>query len=168
MQPASPWIPALFVMTLALPGLACADELTPEKRADIRQLVGVSGAKLPTHLAEATAQNTARLLRDARPDIPDRFYVVLRRELTALFEERMDAPGGLVERLTAIYDRQLTHPEVKALLAFYQTPLGQKSLALVPTLIDEGASWAQTLAPDIRKRLQAALGKEGMELPRKQ
>ena len=164
MRLAAPWI---FALSLALPGPASADELTPEKRADIRQLIGITGPTFAAQLADGIAQSTSRLVKGARPDLSERFHVVLKRELTALFEERMDAPGGLVERLTAVYDKQLTHPEVTQLLAFYQTPLGRKTTAIVPLIMNEGASWARSLTPEIRKRLQAGLKKEGMELPRK-
>ena len=163
MRFAASWI---LVAVFVVPGLAAADDLSPEKQADIRQLIGMTGAKLPTHLAEATAQSAARMVRDARPGISERFQVVLRRELTSLFEERMDAPGGLVERLTAIYDRNFTHDEVKQLLAFYQTPVGRKSMEVLPVIMNESTSWGHSLAPEIRKRMQAALRKEGMELPK--
>jgi hypothetical protein len=165
MRPAAPWILAVTLI-FAVPAFAFADELTPEKRADIRQLIGVTGAKLPAQLADSMAQSTSRLVRDARPETSERFHVVLRRELTAVLGERMEAPGGLVERLTGVYDKQFTHPEVKQLLAFYQTPLGRKSIEVLPVVMNESASWAQSLVPEIRKRLQAALKKEGLELPR--
>jgi hypothetical protein len=164
MRLAAAWI---LAVTLGLSQLASADDLTPEKQADIRQLIGVTGAKLPVQLAEATAQSTAKLLREARPDIPERFYAVLNRELIALFEERMDTPGGLVERLTTVYDRQFTHPEVKQLLAFYQTPLGRKATEVLPVIMNESTSWGHSLVPEIQKRLQAALKKEGIEIPRR-
>jgi hypothetical protein len=156
----------VFLLGLALPGAAAADDLTPEKQADIRQLIGLTGAKLPAQLAEATAQSTARMLRQSRPQVSEQFHVVLRRELMALFEERMDAPGGLVERLTAVYDKHFTHPEVKELVAFYQTPVGRKSMEVLPVVMNESTSWGYSLVPEIRKRMQAALRKEGMELPR--
>ena len=53
------------------------------------------------------------------------------------------------------------------LLAFYQTPLGRKTTQIMPLIMNEGASSAQSLTPEIRKRLRAALKKEGLELPRK-
>jgi hypothetical protein len=162
------WFAARLIIAfaVALPGIVSADELTPEKQADIRQLIGIAGAKLPAQLAHATAQSTARFLRDARPGIPERFYAVLGRELIALFEERMEAPGGLVERLTSVYATHFTHPEVKQLLAFYQTPVGRKSMEILPLLVNESTAWGQALAPEIQKRLRAALKKEGISIPR--
>jgi hypothetical protein len=163
------WLAARFIIAfaVALPAVVSADELTPEKRADIRQLIGIAGAKLPAQLAQATAQSTTRLLRDARPGIPERFYAVLDRELLALFEERMETPGGLVERLTSVYAAHFTHPEVKQLLAFYQTPVGRKSMEVLPLLVNESSAWGQALAPEVHKRLQAALKKEGIAMPRR-
>ena len=164
MRFAARWI---LAFALALPGIVTADDLTPEKQADIRQLIGITGAKLPAQLAQATAQSATRVLRDARPDIPERFYAVFNRELIALFEERMEKPGGLVERLTSVYAQQFTHPEVKQLLTFYQTPIGRKAMEVLPLVMNESTAWGHALVPEIQKRLQAALKKEGIQMPRR-
>jgi hypothetical protein len=38
---------------------------------------------------------------------------------------------------TAAYDKYLTDDEIKGLIAFYQTPLGQKTLTVLPQLTIE-------------------------------
>ena len=162
----------LIAMSLVVSGAASGAEMAAEKRADIRQLIGATGGhKLGAQIAETTSRSVAMALRTTRPDIPDRFYTVMGRELAALFEERIDAPGGLIERLVEVYDKHFTHAEVRELLAFYRTPIGRKSLEVLPALTSEsmavGQAWGQSLGPEIRQRLQTALQREKLDMPRK-
>ena len=162
---ASWWV----AIVLALPGfvLAQADTLTPQKRADIRQLIGVTGtAKLSGQFADVTARSLSSSLKRQYPDLPDRVSAQLRTELIALFEERANARGGLVDRIVGIYHRQFTHAEVKELLAFNETPIGRKTLQVLPAIMSEsmaaGQEWGASLAPEVQKRVRATLAKEGI------
>ena len=162
MRSAASWILAL---AFAVPALSWGDDLTPEKQADIRRLIGVTGgARLATQFADATARSMTATLRKSRADIPERFYAVVNRELTALFQERMDTPGGLVERIVAIYHKHFTHAEVKELLAFYQTPIGRKTTEVLPAVMSESMAAGQAQnqvvdeLPDHRDRCAAAAG----------
>jgi uncharacterized protein len=69
----------------------------------------------------------------------------------------------------AIYNKYLTHEEIKGLLVFYKSELGQKAIDVMPKMTSEaivlGQAWGQGLGPELVQRLQAALKKEGIELP---
>jgi uncharacterized protein len=162
----------VLALLLASPAIGYPDELTPEKQADIRQLIDVTGGtRLAGQFANAAVQSVTATLKSSRQDVPERVIAVLNRELVTLFEERMNTPGGLIERMVAVYDRHFTHPEVKQLLAFYQTPIGRKTVEVLPAVMSEsmavGQAWGQSLAPEIRQRLAAALKKEGLEMPQR-
>lgn len=149
---------------------ARADELTPEKRADIRKLTEMTGAgKMAVQFADAMGQSTARTLKAARPDVPERVFAVINDELLALIQERMDTPGGLIDRVIPIYDRYFTHAEIKDLLAFYQTATGRKIVGVMPKVVSEsfaaGQDWGKSLAPEIQRRVLATLKREGIEVP---
>ena len=103
MRSAASWILAI---ALVLPGLAAADELTPQKRADIRQLIGATGGtRLSGQLAEVTSKNISSALKRQHPDLPEDVAGKLKAELMTLFEERANVPGGLVD-LLGILPRQ--------------------------------------------------------------
>ena len=160
----------LFAAVFIAYGNALADEVTPEKRADIRQLIGVTGAAgLSGQVTELAGRSISSTLRRTRPDIPERVVAVVNSELAKLFAERVDTPGGLVDRLVAIYDKHFTHAEVKELLAFNQTPIGRKTLQVLPTIMSEslaaGQAWGQSLAPEVHQRIEAVLKKEGIAVP---
>lgn len=161
----------LAALLLFAPG-SFADELTPEKRADIRQLMETTGASnLAQQFVSAVSQNLFRSLKESRPDVPDRAFEVMNRELTALFSERLQAPDGLLERTIPVYDKYFTHAEIRELLAFYQTRLGRKTIAVLPKVVGEsmvlGEKWGESLRPEIESRVAAALRREGLLPPGK-
>ena len=64
----------------------------------------------------------------------------------------------LAEKLTAVYDKYYTHEEIEELIAFYQSPVGQKTIKILPALTTEsmklGMEWGKSLMPLIEKRLK--------------
>ena len=149
-----------------------ADELTPEKRAEIERLIKLTGGRITaSQVADATMQRLAATLKKSKADIPDRVLAALNRELVVFFRPHVEAPGGLADRLTALYHRNFTHAEITQLIAFYQTPFGRKTIDTLPKLTGEAIStantWARALRPAIRERVEAVLKQEGMEVPLK-
>ena len=73
--------------------------------------------------------------------------------------------------LYPVYDKYFTHQEIKELMAFYETPSGKKAILVLPTVINEamgiGQGWGQALGPEIERRVNAALTREGL-LPKGQ
>ena len=166
----------MFIRTLSIfllavtPLFACADELTSAKKADIRKLMDITGSgNIPAQIAGAITQNMANSLKQARPEIPERFYTNLDKDLTALFKEKVNLPGGFMEKTVASYHRHFTHAELKEVLAFYQSPIGKKTINDMSQIMSEGMlearKLAQSLGPDIDQRIKAAFKKEGIALP---
>jgi hypothetical protein len=148
-----------------------ADDLTPEKRAEIQRLITLTGGQVTaSQVADVTTQRLAATLRKSKPDIPDRVFAAVNRELVTFFQPRVESPGGLADRLTALYHQNFTHAEITQLIAFYQTPFGRKTIDTLPKLTREamstGNAWARALGPEIRKRVEAVLKQEGIDMPR--
>ena len=78
----------------------------------------------------------------------------------------MDGPGGFRDLFYPIYHNHFTHQELKELIAFYKTPLGQKVLKELPLLTQEGmeagSRWGTSLGPAIQERLLDRFRKEGL------
>ena len=154
------WLLLVFLLPLA----ASAQD-TPH-RAQIRELMRITGsAELATQFANFASQDMARQLRQARPDIPERAIAVLQQEVMKIFEERVD---GLLERVVPVYEKHFSPAEISDLLAFYRTPTGRKAIAVMPTVMNEsvaaGQAWGRSLGPEIGRRVNAALKREGIEL----
>lgn len=157
-------------LLLAMPLFAHADELTSSKKADILKLMEITGNdNIPAQIAGAITQNMANGLKQARPEIPQRFYINLDKDLTVFFKEKVNAPGSLMEKTVASYNKYFTQAELKEILAFYQSPTGKKSITNLSLIVNEGMMEArkltQSLAPDIEQRIKAAFKKEGIALP---
>jgi len=85
----------------------------------------------------------------------------------ALVTEKVDAPGGVLDRMVPLYAEAYTHQEVRDLLAFYQSPTGKKAVAATPGLMRGGEKIGQELArgigPELQQRIDAALQREGFK-----
>jgi hypothetical protein len=155
---------------LLLGGGAHAEETSAAKRSDIRKLMEATGSfNLPARFAAAASQSIFRALKAERPELHERALEVMQRELVALFAEQMNAPGGLVEKVVPVYDKHFTHQEIREILSFYQTGTGRKAIAVLPRVISEsmliGQDWAESLGPEIDRRIDAALRREKLLTP---
>ncbi len=87
-----------------------------------------------------------------------------------MIRESVDAPGGMLDRMVPLYAGTFTHQEIRELLAFYNTPTGRKAAASMPGLMRQGQqigeSMAREMGPELKRRLKAALSKEGVVLDR--
>lgn len=155
-----------------LPSGAFADELTAAKRSDIRKLIDATGgSQIASRFAAAMTQRMFSTLKAEQPDLPDRALAVVERELADLFTEKVDAPGGLLDDVVPIYSKYFSHAEIKELLAFYQSEVGRKAIAVLPQVANEsmlaGQRWGESMGPEIQRRVDAALKKEGLLPDRK-
>ncbi|MGC2333199.1 MAG: DUF2059 domain-containing protein [Candidatus Acidiferrales bacterium] len=114
------------------PAAAPAD---PVKAADIQRLIEVAGMKqLMVQTMDAMETNVRPNLESALPPgeyrarLIDLFFEKFRTKLT--IQEFLDMAA-------AAYDKYLTDDDIKGLIQFYQTPLGQKTLTILPKLTAE-------------------------------
>ena len=146
-------------------GASLADDLTDEKRADIHRLMEMTGAaNLGRQIAAAAAAQTGEAIKRQKPETPQRAIDVLPSEVGAVFDAHM---GEFTAMLVPIYAKYFTGPEIKEMIVFYSTPLGQKTVSVLPQLSMEamtaGQKWGQALGPEVVERIKARLKKEGME-----
>lgn len=160
---------ALLVLLTAWSTPSFCDELSPAKRADIEQLLKMTGALAAgKQMSNAMVTQLTQVLRKVRPDIPDRVLDVLPEEVDAVISDNI---GDLTELIVGLYHKHFTGDEVKEMIRFYSTPLGKKTIEVMPVLMTEsfqaGQQWGQTLGPAVQARIQARLKKEGFDLEAK-
>lgn len=80
----------------------------------------------------------------------------------ALIEEKKYAPrvNELVDATARIYAAQFTEPELKQLLAFYETPIGKKALAVEPKVLDQAMAYAGTWGDNLSQEVIASMREE--------
>ena len=161
----------LTVIVCVLTAPAAADNITPAKRADIEKLMRIIGPSPP----EATKQMSNLFIRQlsqelkaSRPDLPAKTYRILSEEINQAVEECMTADGGYLDMVVPIYDRHLSHEDIKGLLKFYQTELGKKMIKTYPLIFQESMAllqdWSKSIEPLIKNKVNQRFQKEGIHL----
>ena len=97
----------------------------------------------------------------------------LTRELTevamALHKELdVKSSSAIMDEIARSFATRFTEQELKDLLAFYKTPLGQKVLKEEPPAIEEGMKsaerWAQAYSETVMSRMRSEMQKKGHQL----
>jgi hypothetical protein len=74
----------------------------------------------------------------------------------------------LLDRAARIYATHFSEPELKQLLSFYQSPLGQKVIDEEPKALDESmtmaGTWADDFSQDVINKMRAEMKKRGHDL----
>lgn len=122
-------------------------QIDPVKAADIRQLMEVTGVKaLMTQTMGTMSDSIKPLMTSALP--PGEYREKLVDLFFAKFKSKAD-PQQLLDSIAPLYDKYLTDDEIKGLIQFYQTPLGQKAVNVMPKLVaesqQEGRKWGEAL-----------------------
>ncbi|MDT8386626.1 MAG: DUF2059 domain-containing protein [Thiogranum sp.] len=82
-----------------------------------------------------------------------------------MVEENLAAFSTL---MIPLYDKHYTHEDIKGLVQFYKTELGQKTIKLMPVLMQEsmavGQQWGRALGPEIQRRIIQRFKREGVDL----
>jgi len=115
------------------------------KEADIRRLMDVVGTrKLMAETMDNMEKNLRPTLTASLPPGDDR------AKLIDLFLEKFatrshDLIPKLIDMAVLTYDKYLTDDDVKGLIAFYQTPIGQKMNSVLPKIVIEMQTQGQKL-----------------------
>ena len=110
-------------------------KIDPAKEADIRRLLEVSGAKkLVTQTMASMTTSVRPVLSNSLP--PGEYREKLIDLFFAKFQSKADS-AQLLDLAVPLYDKYFSQDEIKGLIRFYETPLGQKSLSVLPQLMDD-------------------------------
>lgn len=159
----------LFFLSLLFVGpAAAAQEPDAEKMAAIKELLEVTGAVANSNqFSQAFSQQMIGMLKATNPGISEQALVIVSEEVQATVEEEL-ARETLQRRIYPIYASHFTLEELKALIAFNKSPVGQKANRLMPVLVEESLaaaqSWSKQVGPRISARILARLEAEGIEI----
>ena len=156
----------LFIWLAIFASASCGEELTAQKQAGIEKLLVMTGAfDLGKQMSEATVKQMTEMLRKNRPDIPEKVLNVLPQEVNAVINENLDDFKALV---IPLYHKHFTADDIKGMIQFYSTPLGKKTIQVMPQLAREsmqlGMQWGRSIAPEVNNRVKARLSQEGYKL----
>ena len=120
----------------SVPGNAAASQanpsIDPAKEADIRSLMELVGAKdlVQDGANSAIEQSRERLLATVPSNDRGQAFV---NAFAVSYQKKFDV-DQVTNQLVVLYDKHFTDDEVKGLLQFYGSPLGQKVAAEMPKI----------------------------------
>jgi hypothetical protein len=117
------------------PKPAAAKTIDPQKDSDIRSLLELIGARdvIQDAANNSTEQYRQKLISLAPND--DKAQDAVNSYL-AVFQKQYDA-DALADQLVVIYDKHYTGEEIKGMLQFFGSPVGQKVAAEMPKISKE-------------------------------
>jgi len=109
--------------------------IDPQKDSDIRSLLELIGARdmIQEAANNSTEQYRQKLISLAPNDDKAQDSV---NSYLAVFQKQYDA-DAIADQLVAIYDKHYTADEIKGMLQFFGSPLGQKVAAEMPKISKE-------------------------------
>jgi hypothetical protein len=144
-------------------------KIDAQKEADIRRLLVVMGVQATMTQAMGDMEaNIKPLLTSSFPagEYRDRLIQLFFEK----FHSKMD-PEEMLGLAVPVYDKYMSDAEIKGLIEFYSTPLGQKMVQILPQVMSEsgerGRKWGERIGresmievlqehPDLQQALQAS------------
>ncbi len=141
-------------------GTKAASSIDPTKEADIRALLELVGAR--DQVQESVRQTAEQYREKILASVPDseRGQAFVNTTINE-YEKRYDV-NRVNEQLVALYDKHYTDEEIKSLLQFYGSPLGQKVAAEGPEIFHE---IQETTRAEAAKAVKEALQQARHENP---
>ncbi len=140
--PPPPAPPAPQTATLPAPPVPAALD------AKIRQLLALTGA---AKMGQQAMDQMLAAMKPSFPKVPEAFWDMFRSKSNG---------DDLISLIVPIYAKYYTPQDIDGLIAFYQTPLGQKVVAALPDIAHDsmaaGQAWGQQKAHDVINELQKA------------
>jgi len=122
-------------------------KIDPSKEADIRRLLDIMGVKrLAAQMMDGMQTNIKPLMTNSFP--PGEYREKLIDLFFAKFKLKADTQY-LLDMAVPFYDKYFSREEIRSLIQFYETPLGKKTISVLPQLSlemqEQGRKWGEEL-----------------------
>jgi uncharacterized protein len=136
----------LFALSTRAEDAPASAENPEAKRADVRKLLEISGTGA---MGKQAAEQMITQFRTSMPNVQAEFWDEFQKEID---------PNKLTEMCIPPYEKHLSHAEVKELIKFYESPIGQKLVKVQPQIMQEcmviGQQWGQEIGQKVVAKLQ--------------
>ena len=131
-------------------GVPGPEPVSPTKAKAIRRLLDLMGSE---KVGQQMLDQMLPMARRSARDVPDSVWADIEKEFSSDLTS-----GNFVERIIPIYSRQFTDEDINSLIAFYESPIGKKLTAAMPTIANEamaaGRQWGFEVMERIKNRLK--------------
>jgi hypothetical protein len=151
------WALALLSFLISTAGLAAETAASPHEQAAQELYAMAGGRDLAKQAGNAMVAQMA-----SNPALAP--Y----QDVFTDWVQKIFAGDTLDVEMVRIYVATFSESELRQLIAFYKTPIGQKALQKMPELMQKGMAIGQKLAQDHMPELQAAIAARKRELDKAQ
>jgi hypothetical protein len=134
---------------------AAAPEVNEAKRSDTRKLIELSGGGKNAKLAIETL---VAAYKKQMPDVPATFWDDFIKECNT---------DELTDLLVPVYEKHLSHDDIKAAIVFYQSEAGKHFTAAQPLIFKDsfkiGQEWGKSLAQKVTEKLKTFKAKDAVK-----
>jgi hypothetical protein len=143
---------------------AQVNSIDPAKEADIRSLMELVGVRdmVQDGANAAIEQSREKLLATVPDNEKGQAFV---NSFAATYQKKFDV-DGVIDQIVAIYDSHYTEEEIKGLLQFYGSPLGQKVAAEMPKIGREVQTATRAASGKAAKESLAEMKQQDPEIGR--
>lgn len=146
-----------------------AEELTDEKKQLIDEFLSLTGGdRMGELFARYYIQEISMDVLKQNPDIDKRAFTIIEQEVNGVIRQAVDNDRAILELSYPIYHKYLSSADIVELIRFYRSPIGQKTMELLPTISKEamqaGETWGRSLGPAIQQRIQQRLNQESITI----
>ena len=154
------------VIALLVFSAPAASAMDQEKHDNIRLLLQTTGSLGNVlKVVDIMMPQMISSLKKVNPKIPPELWDEFQKKG---IEEFKSSVGELEEPTIAIYDANYSADEIKALLVFYRSSLGQKVIAQTPIILQESAAvgkvWGETIGRRIVDDIRRQAKQKGYDL----
>jgi uncharacterized protein len=155
-------------------------QLTPEKRALIKELQDAINAPgsvqaVMDAILSQSEESSEQIINESISEIEGLTQqekeelrqktasssARINKRFRELLPQRIDLPKALADISYSVYDRYFTEEEIKALIAFYRSPVGKKSIEVMPKLFaDSMTQAAEILTPKVKQLIKEITDEE--------
>lgn len=137
-----------------------------EMNAKIGRLMAMTNmTALMKQMAPQIFRQIIVVVQSANPNIPKAEIEAFREEILSLFDEAMPQ---FVASMTPIYKKHFNETDIDTMIAFYETPTGQKAIRKLPMLMQEsmavGQAWGIQIGREAIRRVKDQLRQKGYQL----
>jgi len=147
--------PSTRPTSLPKPELA-PDVGNPAKQQDIMKLLVLTGAD---KLAEQVVDQVVASLQQSMPQAPPSFWPEVRKECKT---------DDLMKAWVAVYDRYLSHDDIRELIKYHSSPIGQKMTRIQPVIVAESFDAGKAFGQQTGRRAFQKLVQLDMQTEKKQ
>ena len=161
----------LFCLLFVSGGYINAEEEIAQAKMDaIRELMQITGAEANSaQFSRLFTQQMLSILRANNPNISEKAVQIVTEEVARLVEEELHN-GSLQAQIYPIYARYFTLEDLQGLIEFNKSPVGVKANKVMPRLMQDSVSaaqsWSEKVGPKISARVLKRFNQEGISLRR--